>query len=163
MDLRPLDRAGLAICRDWGALQWVQQVGGGRGLEAMSGKAIEAASAIALITMLGTRPLDYFNGGRAVQRAWLTATAHQVALQPMTALPYLFTRLMEGSGQGLSADMSEALGRLRQHYINFFEVADKRGEIMLCRLARVEAPVRQARRRPVADVVVTTTEPTASG
>ena len=156
MDLRPLDRAGLAITRQWETLQKVRQFGGGRGLESLSYKAIEAASAVALITMPGATRLDYFNGGRAVQRAWLTAAEHQVALQPMTALPYLFARLVEGQGRGLSAGMQRELAQLRERYCRIFESADKRGEIMLCRLARVEAPERPMRRRPVDDVVLVT-------
>ena len=38
--------------------------------------------------------------------------------------------------------MQRELAQLRERYCRIFESADKRGEIMLCRLARVEAPER---------------------
>ncbi len=163
LDLRPLDQAGLAICRHWDALQWVRRCGGGSGLETLSNKAIDGASAIALITMPGTRRIDYFNGGRAVQRAWLMATSHQVALQPMTALPYLFARLAEGNDSSFDAETADALAHLRQRYTRLFQLPDTVGEIMLCRLAVVAASKRRPRRRPVADVAMTTTGGPAVG
>jgi hypothetical protein len=86
LELSPLDRAGLEMCRHWNSLDLVRQWKQGVGLEKISRRAIDASSAVALITMPRTRLIDYFHGGRAVQRAWLTANRNRIALHPMTAL-----------------------------------------------------------------------------
>jgi len=44
------------------------------------------AAAVGLLAMPEPRALDYFNGGRALQRMWLTATEHEIAVHPMTTL-----------------------------------------------------------------------------
>src|SRR5262249_21402512 len=113
MTLSPIDLAGLRLCRHWSSLALLRQWGGGQGLEKMARKSIAAAAAVGLITLPTVEPQAYFNGGRAVQRLWLSATACQVALQPMTALLYLFARLLRGDGEGLDREIRAELHQLR--------------------------------------------------
>src|SRR5215469_6785254 len=84
LELSPSDRAALLVCRDWSALDLVRQWRGGRALEKMARRSIEAASCMALIAMPGHPPRDNFHGGRAMQRTWLTATRLHIAFQPVT-------------------------------------------------------------------------------
>jgi hypothetical protein len=124
MELKPLDRAGLKVCRDWPTLELIREWGVGSGLERMAVRSIASAGAVGLVTLPRARPADYFQGGRAVQRAWLTASRRQIAFQPMTALPYLFARLVRGGGEGLDATTLAELRPLRPPN---FRVADLPG------------------------------------
>jgi hypothetical protein len=99
------------------------------------------------------QPIDYFNGGRAIQRAWLTTTQLHVAFQPLTSLIYLFARVVRGNGVGLPDEMIGELGALRARYRKLFAVNDHTGEILLFRLSTAQAPSARSLRRPVSDVL----------
>jgi hypothetical protein len=153
LELSDTDRAGLQICRDARAMELVAELGGGAALEKTAKKSIASASAVALITMPAARPIDYFNGGRAVQRAWLEATRREVAFYPQTTNPYLFARLVRGGGEGLPEAMQRSLRALRERHLRLFPVTDRAAEVLLFRLARVGPASARALRRPVEDVL----------
>ena len=160
LDLGPLDQTGLMLCRDWETLSLVRRWGSALALEKMSQKAIKAASAAALLTvpMVSSYPTKagFFVGGRAMQRAWLTATSLGVALQPMSALPYLFARHSSGDcDRVLSFKMHEELSRMRPEFEKLFclEPAEGRSEVLLFRLAVADAPSSKSFRRGVNEVL----------
>ena len=129
-------------------MSYLSRIKRGRGLERNSRKMIAAASAVGLLTFDGISPLSYFNGGRAMQRVWLTATALGLAFHPMTALPYLLARLRRGKGEGLTAENQQQLIELGKGYRHLLPIPDDHAEIMLFRLAKAELPtVRSLRRR----------------
>ena len=153
LELSPSDRAALLVCRDWSVLNLVRHWKGGRALEKMARHSIEAASCVALITMPGHRPHDYFHGGRSMQRAWLTATRLHIAFQPVTSLVYLFARLVRGNGIGLPDEMVDELRELQGRYCKLFAVDAQMGEVLLFRLSLAEAPSTRSLRRPVDEVL----------
>jgi len=153
LELSPADRAGMRLIASWPVMAYLRRLGKGRALEQSARKAVAAASAVGLLTINGVGPTTYFQGGRAVQRIWLTATARRLAFQPMTALPYLFARLERGGGEGLAEDEQQALGELRKRYRELFEVAAGHAEVMLFRLAHAEAPTARSLRRRLEDVL----------
>ena len=155
LELSPVDRAGVSLCRSWPAMQLVRRVGGGFALEKMSKKAVAACSGIGLLTMPAASHADFLQGGRALQRTWLTATAHGLAFQPMSSLPYLFARLVRGKGEGLSPKHIEELAKLRTRYEKLFEVRPEQGEVLCFRLAFAEPCRLRALRRPVEAVLST--------
>ncbi|WP_437973864.1 Rv1355c family protein [Sorangium sp. So ce295] len=154
LELSPTDLAGFKICRDYRALELVRRWGGGRGLERMAQKAIRCAAAVGLITLPRARLTDYFQGGRAVERAWLTATQLGIAVYPMTTLPYLFARLIRGRGEGLDAETAEAAAGLRERYLRLFDVTDATAEVLLFRLSLAGPVSARSLRRPIDDVLV---------
>jgi hypothetical protein len=153
LELSASDLAALQVCRDWSVLSLVQQWQGGRALEKPVKRSVEVASSVGLITMPGSRPIDYFRGGRAMQRAWLTATQLNVAFQPVTSLIYLFARLVRGNGTGLPDWMIDELQELRARYCKLFAVNDRLGEILLFRLSLAEVPSARSLRRPIDEVL----------
>ncbi|AUX46130.1 hypothetical protein SOCE26_076350 [Sorangium cellulosum] len=159
MELSPTDLAGLQICRDFRAMELVRRWGGGRRLEESAEKAIAGAMAVGLITMPRAGLTDYFQGGRALQRAWLTATQRGIAVYPMATLPYMFARLIRGGGEGMDPETVEAARRLRERYVRLFDVTDidvtdTTGEILLFRLALAGEVSARSLRRPLEDVLL---------
>jgi hypothetical protein len=153
LELTAADLAGLRVMSSWAAMDLVGRLGGGRALERPARKAVAAASAVGLVSVHGRTREAYFAGGRAMQRAWLQATALGLAFQPMAPLTYLFARLELGGGEGLSAAEAAALRELRGRFGAVFPDAAGRGEPMLFRLSRAPPPTARALRRPVTDVL----------
>lgn len=152
LELDPTDRAGMRVTSAWNVMELVGRFGGGTGLEKLAKKGIAAASAVGLLSVPGVRPLDFFEGGRVLQRLWLTATARGYALHPMTALLYMFARLVRGGGEGFTAQQREELVKLRARHEELFPDAQP-GELLLFRMLH-GGPVKfRALRRPVEDVL----------
>jgi hypothetical protein len=158
LQLSLADRAVLEVCRDWSALELLSGWGRGKALSRLVRKAVESASCIALITMPDAAPASFICGGRAVQRAWLTATGYQVAFQPLFSSTCMFARLVRGAGVGMSSMMRGELTAMLQKYLDLFAVQEGRAEVLLFRLAIVDVPRTTALRRPVVDVFVQSSE-----
>ncbi len=154
LELSEPDLVALKVCKDWSVMELIAKWKKGKSLEKSAYKAVAASSAVGLVTMSGYSSNEYFSGGRAMQRAWLTASQEGLAFQPWTALPYLFARLTRSDGVGLSATMIEELSILRSRYQQLFPVADTMGEILLFRLSLSEQSINRSLRRNYQDSLI---------
>ncbi len=153
LELSPTDQAGLQLCRDWEALKFLRRVGGGHALEKASRKAVGSASAVGLLTVPQETAAGYFEGGRAVERLWLTAVELQLALHPMTSLPYLLAQLdMEGES-GLCGETKETLRKLRPRYQKLFPVQSGCAHVFLFRLSHAGETSQRSLRRNLGDIL----------
>jgi molybdopterin/thiamine biosynthesis adenylyltransferase len=154
LGLSPTDLAGLEMCRHWASLELVRQWGGGRNLEKMSRKFVAASSAVALITMPLARSVDYFNGGRALQRMWLRATARRLAVHPMACLPYFLARVTRANGEGFDQHMIAELRAIRPIYERVFKLSGPTADVILFRISYNDATEKRSLRRPLDDVLL---------
>jgi hypothetical protein len=148
IDLTAAEHAGLrmlrfprvpALLRDWKR---------GRGLERLTRSAMLASSAVGLVTARGDSIRERFLAGRAVERAWLTATRLGLSLQPHTASLFLFARALRGGESAFEADtMGELLG-LQARLRGVFQAGGT--ELFLFRVFPGCDPLARALRRPVA-------------
>lgn len=151
--LSPLDRAGLDLCRDYEVSRMNKAWGGGSGLRRFAEKNVRACSAMALLSMPACSASAYFEGGRAMQRAWLTATREGLAVHPISALPFLFARLQAKPGS-LPPTVKQTLEELWPDYASLFDVRDEAAGILLFRLGMPAGePLPAAPRRPVSQVL----------
>jgi molybdopterin/thiamine biosynthesis adenylyltransferase/nitroreductase len=153
LELTPTDFAGMRLISSWALMRVVKKLGGGAGLERPTRKAVLAASAIGLVTVEGKTPADYFRAGRAVQRVWLTASSLGLSFQPVSALVYLFARMMRGEGAGLTESEIRDLQELRQRLGRIFTLDDQRAEGMMFRLSLADPPTARSLRREVDEVL----------
>jgi len=152
LGLSPSDRAGLELCRDWSSLELLSAIGGGRNLEKMSAKQMNDAAAVGRITVAGSGADDYFRGGRAVQRMWLTAAGMGIAVHPMTALTYFFARLGRGGGEGFSQSEIAELEQLRSRFGAMFQIMPSATDALLFRIGFADGAMKRSLRRPIHDV-----------
>jgi nitroreductase len=153
LELSRADLAAMSVISSWSAMKALGMIGGGAALEKASKKLVAAASAVGLVTYEGTSPVSWFQGGRAMQRVWLRATALGLEFQPMAAITGLFARLEKG-GEGLSQKEESILRGLRARYRSLFDLPPDTAEAMLFRLAVADPPSARSLRRRVEDVLV---------
>jgi len=154
LELDSSDRAGLELLSQPRVVRFLDRHELGDALADGARKAVAAASAVALISVPATGPHAAVTGGRAVMAAWLEATRHGVALQPLSALPYLLARVEQRDGQGLREPDIRRLASLREPYRHLFPADGPRTELLLFRLAIVGAPTARSSRRPVDAVLM---------
>lgn len=148
-------RAGevfLRLTRPWGVMKVLNRLGISRVVAAHTARSVRHAGACALLTVSGTTPTHYFQGGRALQRLWLTATAWNLSLQPMAAVPLFWTRYQRQGMHPFQPRHQRLLERVFTGYEALFPHVDffNRAHVLLFRLgwaAPIEEPTR--RRPPV--------------
>jgi nitroreductase len=148
------DRAAMQMLRSWRSLRLVRAWGGGRVFTRASVTAIAQSAAIGLITMPRMDNEAYLLGGRALERMWLAAHARGLAIQPMTALPYMLARVIHGGGAGLDPGTTAALGRMREPYRRLFDVDEDHAQVLLFRVSQAEPTAARALRRELSEVMV---------
>ena len=153
LDLSVADLAGLRVIARPDVVGALARIGAGKGLGTMSCRWVRSASAMALLTMPGAAPRSFFDGGRVLQRVWLTASALGVGLHPMTSLPYLFGRLDDAANDEVLGEGERAtLRELRPRYDALLGAAPGASQILLCRLVMASPPTVRALRRPLEQV-----------
>ena len=152
VDVSASEIVGLKLVRDPKVVKLLAEWGGGKALENLAKKAVDAASAIGLITMPAFTPENFVMGGRAVERMWLTANKNGVSVQPMLAVPLHFARLIHGNSEGMPPFMKDEFEILRKRFLQLFPNAEGKGEIFLFRLSIAEEPKIKSYRYPVAEI-----------
>lgn len=89
---RPEQRLFAALTRPWPVMRFANRIGLGDAVAKISRDSMLASAGIALILMPTDSNPDVFHGGKAFNQAWLTATLHGLALQPMASLPLFWSR-----------------------------------------------------------------------
>lgn len=153
------DLAGLSLARHRPHLEFVRQMGGGRAFEEGARNSVAASSAIGCLTTTGTGARAHFDGGRALQRVWLTATSLGLGFQPVTVLPYLFARVehvdAHGNGDVTGLDETEVatLHGLRKRLSALVPHRPDETELLLFRLSYAPPATTRALRRHVDTVL----------
>ncbi len=99
-------------------------------------KLYATGAAMGIVAMEGDRPADFVNAGRLMQRIWLKATAHHLALQPVTATLFFAQRIRARETEGvLSPQQVEIMKRAYADIQKTFRVTD-RNIAMMFRIGR---------------------------
>ena len=153
LELTPSDLAGMRVLRRKDVVATMRRIGTGQGLARPSSKAFAGASALGVLRVPGSDARAYFEGGRAMQRVWLLANGRGFALQPMTALLYVFARLqVDGDGGLQEPDRSEFV-RLRDTYRELLPPRTGFTDVFAFRLTDAGPPSARALRLAVGDLL----------
>lgn len=153
LELSAAERAALGLAARPEVAATLRDLGGGRAFRDLAERRIVRSSAVGLMTVGGASPMCALRGGRAVQRLWLEATRLGLALQPITALVYLF-EMLDGSGATIfSGRERDELRGLRGRFDALFDAAAGGTRLMLFRVGRAAAPSARTPRRPLEAVL----------
>ncbi len=158
-----VDLAGVRLARQWSGLAFVRRIGGGKAFEESAAKALAASSAVGCLTVPRKGPETFVDGGRALQRLWLTATSLGLGFQPHTSLLYLFPRLESEGETGLDTTETDVLRTLRTRFADVIPSKPDEAELMLFRLSYAPPPTARSLRRPVDSVLHFGGPPSRSG
>ena len=152
LELSIAEAANLRLIRLWSAIKLVGNLGGGKGFERAVKASATSSSAMGLLTVKGVGAKSYFHGGRIMQRLWLTAFARGLTFHPWGTV-YLFSRLEQGKGDGLSENETQKLSKIRDRYLKLFKVTPEHTEILLFRIIRPNLATSRSLRRRIEDVL----------
>lgn len=141
----------LRLTRPWPVMNTLNRLGASKAVASHAARAVRHAAGAALLTVSGCDLPDFLRGGRALQRAWLTATALGVSLQPMAAVTLFWTRRQREGLHAFLPRHRRLLERVFAGYQELFPEVDfpRAGHVLLFRLG-VAPPIDQPTfRRPV--------------
>lgn len=152
-DITPTERAGLIVSRNWKVPEYIRKWNLGRKFGEMSRKAVDSASALALITLPVSNEHAYFDGGRALQKVWLAATSRGISIQPLSLSTFLSERVQYNEFTGLE----DSEGKIRKAFndlVNVCDPGENRKDIFLFRLCVAHDPIVKPLRRSLGDVLM---------
>ena len=130
----------LKATKYWPMMNIANHLGMGRIVAAAAHKGIIHASGVGLITVDGTGRDHLLNGGRALERIWLSLTHAGFQFQPMTAVTLFFLRRRYEGDKEFSAAHAKMLEKIKADYARLFSVPglDRKGQVMLFRFGLAE-------------------------
>ena len=148
IDLTNTELAGFQLARKYSVVKNLVKWGGGGAFEKLGRKCVERSASVGLLTMPDYSRLSYIEGGRAMQRVWMQASAQGIAIQPLSAAIFLFARLVHSRGEGLTPEMTELLTEVRPLHLSTMGTTDSTGDIFLFRMHEA-AEMHPSMRKPV--------------
>ncbi|MDB5152058.1 MAG: Rv1355c family protein [Mucilaginibacter sp.] len=158
MDIRTLglsnsQLAALSVIKDEKVVRTLKDLDGGYALDMLAKRTIANASALCMITLPEYNLKNFFDGGRSMERFWLAATHHRIAVHPLISPFYLFPRVTHSNGEGLDPKSIIELKGLRENFLNLTKLDDNRAEIFLTKIAVAPEPLVKTQRLPLEKVL----------
>lgn len=147
LELAPAQQVALRVGARPDVVALVRASRGGQALQDAARQSISAASAVGLLRVDADEDASWITAGRAMQRVWLTATAHGLSVQPMSSLLFMFAMLEGPDARVFDEDERARLHELRERLERVLPGAPARG--FLFRLSTAAAPSVQALRLPI--------------
>ena len=143
----------MKVLSSWKVVQFMNIFGFSRFVPMQSYQLCKGASALCILSYSGTGLDSYFNGGRALQRIWLTAASLGLSLHPMTGLVYLIHTVRSG-GEGLSNNHNKMLLKSFDKVKQFCPLGGNESIIMAFRIGFADPPSDKSLRLPLGKVLV---------
>jgi hypothetical protein len=89
-----------------------------------------------------------------MERFWLEATNLNLAIHPLISPLYLFSRILQGNGEGLEEKNIQELHFLREQFKKITGSSDNDSEVFLAKIAIAAEPELKAHRLPLEDILV---------
>ncbi|GAB2504458.1 Rv1355c family protein [Nocardia heshunensis] len=153
LDLAPDEVAKLEIARRADVMAQLRAWSGGQALVRATLEKVRSSSAVVALT-IPTPPLDdrselvaYARAGEALQRLWIAAEQHGLAVQPVSPI-FLYARRPEEL-HTVSAEFADTLTSLQGSFLELLEVPGYETMASVLRFGYAAEPTVRSRRRPV--------------
>lgn len=153
LQLPPSARVMLRLMRSWSRIRIANSLGFSRAIERQARCETLASAAIGVLTVDAPSALNFLDGGRALERIWLTASAAGVGLHP-AASPAVFLAHVDRTdgSKMLPAHLRTARDMKRQFNL-CLPASQGRSLQMIFRLGYPSWPARPSLRRPLRDSI----------
>jgi molybdopterin/thiamine biosynthesis adenylyltransferase/nitroreductase len=140
--------------RPWPVMALLNRLGLGKMIALISYQGMCSASAIGLLKVSGCAPSELIQGGRALERVWLTAASLGLDFQPMTAITLFRLRWLLDGKHAFRPAHQRLLKTLWPGYERLFQVADNReSHVMLFRIGHGRPVACRTLRKPLAEFI----------
>jgi hypothetical protein len=152
LELSPPEMAALELLRRPDVMEHLADWRAGQALGARTRALVGSSSALAVVTVPRADPAWYVRGGSAVERLWLTAEMHGLAVQPVS--PVFLYAVDEKDLHGLGGERHiDSLFDLSQRFDEFWDLDDGEHVALLLRLSHAPSPSTRSARLPLGELL----------
>ena len=152
VDTLEMPSAAIAFVQKLRDYPTLRRVLPGKLFEGFAQEPLSKSSHVCLVSLKRSpNSVSLIEAGRAVQRLWLKATELNLAVQPMTVLPFLMLRSELFGGDGFSSKDNAMVVSLAKRLRGVFHITPDEIPLFLFRLSRASEPSQRALRRPWRD------------
>nr|WP_320013599.1 ThiF family adenylyltransferase [uncultured Desulfobacter sp.] len=132
----------LKVTKSWPVMNVANKIGVGRMVALNAWQGTVNSSGAGLLLMDKMDDHGFIQGGRALEKAWLTFASHGIQLQPMTAATLFYLRLIfeQNKTSGFLKQHKAVLIALQDQYHTLFRLSEKKlqAHILLFRFGKGE-------------------------
>jgi nitroreductase len=152
LELSPPEMAALELLRRPDVMEHLADWRAGQGLGARTRAVVGSSSALAVVTVPRSDPAWYVRGGSAVERMWLTAELHGLAVQPVS--PVFLYAVDEKDFLRLGGERHvDTLFDLSKRFNEFWDLDDDEHVALLLRLSHAPPPSTRSARLPLSELL----------
>ncbi len=150
LELNSQQAKGFKVLRAWGAARVLGKLGVAKKVGADNEATYKTASAMIGIVVKNSEPRNLVEAGRVLERAWLTATALGLSVQPSTGVLFLAEGIEAENRERFSRGQRKSLEGARRTIYEVLGVRYNEEHIaVLFRVGRSEPPSAHAARFPI--------------
>ena len=104
LEMNPFQEFIFKLCKNWSIMNYLNKFGIAKFIAKENAKIYAQSSAFGAILAPSNHPKDFVNGGRLLQRAWLTATSLNLSFQPLAGIVLLYQKILAKQTSELSTE-----------------------------------------------------------
>jgi hypothetical protein len=139
--------SGFRAMRSWRLARFVNAMGMSRFAPFHSFRTFMRSPAFGFLQMNQDSPDEFFEGGRRMERVWLTATSLGLSFQPMAGMLYLLPYLRSDEKSLVTGNQRSLLEKADRLFRQVLPLGDQKAPILLFRLGYGPPPSATSLRR----------------
>lgn len=137
------------VFRHWPVVQALNTIlGMSKKIPQQTAPLYASSSAFGVVVISGDDKEDFVHAGRVLQRVWLTAERHNMALQPVAAIPYLHQRIAANEADAFTTEHIESIESAYRRISAALQLNDGDTIAMLFRIGYAELPTACSYKHP---------------
>jgi molybdopterin/thiamine biosynthesis adenylyltransferase len=154
LELSGTEKAAMGLLKDPRTVKFFRKFLMGFGLTKISKDTITKSSVIMLLQGDKFSPKTYLEGGKVLQRIWIKANMLGISFQPVTALLFIFQKVLQEANHGFSIEEAAEIQKLKSKFDRIFNNESTGTDLFLFRLNVAGDPSVRALRRNVKDTLI---------
>lgn len=154
LELSGTEKAAMGLLKDPRTVKFFRKFLMGFGLTKISKDTITKSSAIMLLQGDKFSPHTYLEGGKVLQRIWIKANMLGISFQPVTAMLFIFQKVLQEVNSGFTKEEASEIENLKSKFDRIFKNDNNNLDLFMFRLNVAGDPSVRSFRRDVKDTLI---------
>ncbi len=154
LEMSGTEKAAMGLLKDPRTVKFFRQFLMGYGLTKISKDTLCTSSAVMLLQGSEFTPQAFLDGGKVLQRIWIKANMLGISFQPVTAMLFIFHKVLQESNHGFTDLEEKEIKQLKNKFDRIFNNQSGVQDLFMFRLNKAGEPTVRAYRRDVEDTLI---------
>lgn len=154
LELSGTEKAAMGLLKDPRTVKFFRKYLMGYGLTKISKDTITTASGIFLIKVDEYTPQNILKAGMVLQRIWIKANMIGLSVQPVSAMLFIFQRLLNEKNVGFTKIEQNEILDLKKSFNTIFNKEGDKQEIFMFRVNKAGEPSVRSYRRDLSETLI---------